>query len=76
MLYGVKELDGKDWYLWGVEQLLPLQEKEGGWYQGNKYHIDSRSTDTCFALRVLKRANLASDQSRRLEFMVEGKPTR
>jgi hypothetical protein len=73
VLYDVREMDGKDWYLWGVEQLLPTQDNDGSWHQGN-YPGSTRGVDTCFALLFLKRANLASDLTRRLDFVVEGKP--
>jgi len=75
VLYGVHELDGKDWYLWGVELLLPVQNDEGSWQQGG-YHMATKHLDTSFALLFLKRANLAADLTKRLDFVVEGKPTR
>jgi hypothetical protein len=73
VLYHVREMDGKDWYRWGVELLLPAQEDEGSWNQGN-YWGANRTIDTCFALLFLKRANLAADLTGRLDFVVEGKP--
>ena len=53
----------------------PVQRDEGSWAQGG-YHGATMTLDTCFALLFLKRANLASDLTRRLDFVVEGKPTR
>jgi hypothetical protein len=75
VLYGIHELDGKDWYLWGVELLLPVQADEGSWAQGG-YPGPTKHCDTSFALLFLKRANLAKDLTQRLDFVVEGKPTR
>jgi hypothetical protein len=73
VLYHVREMDGKDWYRWGVELLLPTQARDGSWHERN-YHGSTRPVDTCFALLFLKRANLAADLTKRLEFAVEGKP--
>lgn len=75
VLYAVSELDGKDWYLWGTELLLPVQTEEGSWQDGG-YHGATKHVDTSFALLFLKRANLASDLTQRLDFAVEGKPVR
>ncbi len=73
VLYHVRELDGKDWYRWGVDLLLPVQDDDGSWHQGN-YPGSTRGVDTCFALLFLRRANFAADLTRRLDFVVEGKP--
>ncbi len=72
VLYNARTLDGKDWYSWGVELLLDAQKEDGAWQEGN-YHGSTRTLDTCFALLFLKRANLATDLSRKLEFVIEGK---
>jgi hypothetical protein len=74
VLYHVREMDGKDWYRWGVELLLQAQKDDGSWHEGN-YWGSTMPIDTCFALLFLKRANLASDLTRRLDFVVEGKPS-
>jgi hypothetical protein len=73
VLYRVREMDDKDWYLWGVEQLLPSQAEDGSWFAGG-YPGSTQPIDTCFALLFLKRANLTRDLTTRLEFVVEGKP--
>jgi serine/threonine protein kinase len=73
VLYRVREMDGKDWYLWGVEQLLPSQAEDGSWFAGG-YPGSTQPIDTCFALLFLKRANLTKDLTTRLEFVVEGRP--
>jgi hypothetical protein len=72
VLYGVRTLDGKDWYRWGAELLLDCQKDDGSWEEGN-YHGFSRTLDTCLALLFLKRANLATDLTRKLEFVIDGK---
>jgi hypothetical protein len=73
VLYHVREMDGKDWYRWGVDLLLEAQDDDGSWSEGN-YPGADRTIDTCFALLFLKRANLAADLTKKLEFVVEGKP--
>jgi hypothetical protein len=72
VLYGIRTLDGKDWYRWGVEILLDSQKPIGVWEEGN-YPGAGRTLDTCLALLFLKRANLATDLTRKLEFVIDGK---
>ncbi len=72
VLYGVRTLDGKDWYRWGVELLVDAQKTDGSWNEGN-YPGATRAIDTCLALLFLKRANLATDLTRKLEFVIDGK---
>jgi hypothetical protein len=72
VLYGVRTLDGKDWYRWGVELLVDAQKTDGSWAEGN-YPGATRAIDTCLALLFLKRANLATDLTRKLEFVIDGK---
>ncbi|MBY0232408.1 MAG: hypothetical protein K2W96_24280, partial [Gemmataceae bacterium] len=67
MLYGVKEIGGKDWYRGAVELLLGQQRPEGWWGMGG-YHGANRTLDTCFALLILKRVNLAPELTKTLEF--------
>jgi hypothetical protein len=60
--YGVETVGKTNWYDWGAEILLANQGADGGWNNG-----DFRGgPDTCFALLVLKRANLAKDLTRAL----------
>src|SRR5262249_58191066 len=33
MLYNVRQLDGKDWYTWGVKLLLDRQDAAGSWHE-------------------------------------------
>jgi hypothetical protein len=52
--------------------LLDSQADDGSWLTGG-YHGATRLTDTCLALLFLKRANLASDLAKKIEFMIVGK---
>jgi hypothetical protein len=60
--YGVDTIGKTDWYEWAVEILLANQGDDGGWNNGEF----RGGPDTCFALLVLKRANLAKDLTRAL----------
>jgi hypothetical protein len=73
VLYQVREMNGKDWYRWGVELLLDAQADDGSWF-AEGYPGSTRPIDTCFALLFLKRANLSADLTKKLDFVVEGKP--
>jgi hypothetical protein len=72
VLYDARTMDGKDWYRWGVELLLAAQREEGAWQEGG-YHGATRTLDSCLALLFLKRANLATDLTKKLEFVIDGK---
>jgi serine/threonine protein kinase len=52
-----KAISKKDWFKWGVEVLLAIQQADGSW-QGNYAECGA---DTCFALLFLKRSNLTPD---------------
>jgi hypothetical protein len=61
MLHDVETIGGKDWYGWGLMQILPHQHPLGAWASavgdgGINAHIK-----TCFALLFLKRSNLVYD---------------
>jgi hypothetical protein len=60
--YNVDTVGKTDWYDWGTGVLLANQGRGGGWNNG-----EFRMADTCFALLVLKRANLAPDLSSALK---------
>ncbi len=70
-LYHLRRINGKEWYPWGVDQLLPRQRSDGSWHVIEYWHGTS-VTDTCFALLFLRRADFARDLSRKLEFFSEG----
>jgi hypothetical protein len=72
VLYNLQTVGGKDWYVWGVESILKTQQGDGSWNVGG-YHGAQRVPDTCFALLFLKRANLAKELTKKLEFVIEAK---
>ncbi len=61
MLYGKKTIGEKDWYHWASDVLVGNQYPQGSWEGGF-----GETVDTCFALLVLRRANLAEDLTRNL----------
>jgi hypothetical protein len=65
VLYDVRSLDKKDWYLWGAEILLSHQRPQGNWEDAGQ-HVEHPALSTALALLFLKRANLTPDLSRRL----------
>ena len=74
VLYNARTLGDKDWYRWGVELLLEAQHDNGSWHEGGYPGGEiSPTLDTCLALLFLRRANLASDLTRKLEFVIDGK---
>jgi len=72
VLFNRRQIGGKDWYSWGAELLLDHQNADGSWMAGG-YPGAMPIVDTCFALLFLKRANLAKDLTKKLEFFMEGK---
>ena len=75
VLYNRRQIEGKDWYTWGAELLLDDQQNDGSWNTGGYFAPPdfTPTTDTCFALLFLKRANLAKELTKKLEFFMEGK---
>jgi hypothetical protein len=65
VLYNLKTIGGKDWYGWAAEMLLANQHPDGHWHSG-QYPGSNPTTDTCFALLILKRSNLVQDLSESL----------
>lgn len=72
VLFNRRQISGKDWYTWGVQLLTDNQQAAGSW-QGGTEPGASPIVDTCFALLFLKRANLAKELTKKLEFFMEGK---
>jgi hypothetical protein len=72
VLYNRREICGKDWYHWGAELLLDNQRPDGSWMAGG-YWGSIPVLDTSFALLFLKRANLAKELTKKLEFFMSGK---
>jgi hypothetical protein len=56
MVYDLKKIGGKDWYEWASGVLLDSQKADGSWEE-----LYPPAIDTCFALLVLKRVNVAKD---------------
>jgi hypothetical protein len=74
VLFNRRQIGGKDWYSWGAELLLDHQKDDGSWMAGGyPGAMPIPIVDTCFALLFLKRANLAKDLTKKLEFFMEGK---
>jgi hypothetical protein len=65
MLYNLRKIGDKDWYAWAAPMLVANQRTNGSW-QGGGYPGSTPTIDTCFALLVLKRANLAKDLTAKL----------
>ncbi len=60
VLYDLKQIANKDWYAWGLGELLPAQQANGGW-PAQRLCGNSAAVSTSFALLFLKQANLAKD---------------
>jgi hypothetical protein len=72
LLFNLPTVGGKDWYAVGAERIVKGQKEDGSWQTGNS--IGSHPlADTCFALLFLKRANLAKELTRKLDFVIEAK---
>jgi hypothetical protein len=67
MIYGLKEVGGRDWYTWGRKFVLPKQDKDGSW----KERFPG-VPDTCFALLFLKRVNIVKDLTDKLQRLLAG----
>jgi hypothetical protein len=61
-VYGLKMIGKTDWYRWASSVLLKSQQADGGFYG----EYAQGGVDTCFALLMLSRANVAKDLSRHL----------
>jgi hypothetical protein len=72
MLFSLRTIDGKDWYGWGSDLLVKHQAGDGSWHLGG-YYQSTRLIDTAFALLFLRRADLATDLSKSVEFLTAGK---
>src|SRR5262249_7414748 len=66
VLYHLRKIADKDWYHWGMENLLARQQKDGSWI-GAGHGETTPQLATCFALLFLQRANLAKDLSDKLQ---------
>ena len=60
-LYGLKRIGNREWYPWAAEWLVQAQRPDGSWQYGF-----GEIVDTCFALLILRRTNLAPDLTKAL----------
>jgi hypothetical protein len=56
MIYGLDVVGDREWYPWAAERIVDAQQADGSWRSAYGPWID-----TCFALLVLRRTNLAPD---------------
>jgi hypothetical protein len=56
MVYNLKAIKGKDWYAWASKVIVAAQQADGSWHDAF-----AGPADTCFALLVLHRVNVAKD---------------
>lgn len=73
VLYGLPKIVDKDWYAWGAGLLVAQQHDDGSWLAGH-YHAATPPINTAFALLFLKRANLAKDLTKKLDFLIVDTP--
>lgn len=59
VLCDLQTIGGRDWYRWGVELLLPTQQRDGSWVGRGSGGYPP--IDTSFALLFLKRSDLLPD---------------
>jgi hypothetical protein len=74
VLFDLDKIGDKDWYGWGAEILIAnetIKADKGSWQLG-KYYGQHPTTNTCFALLFLKRANLAKDLTDKLKQLTAG----
>jgi hypothetical protein len=65
MVYDLKKIGGKDWYAWAARVLLASQKGDGSWAE-----LYPGPIDTCFALLVLKRVNVAKDLTKDIKKVI------
>jgi hypothetical protein len=60
-LFGLKRIGDCEWYPWAARWLVKVQRPDGDWQHGFGPLVD-----TCFALLILRRTNLAPDLTKAL----------
>ncbi|GIW78987.1 MAG: hypothetical protein KatS3mg105_0794 [Gemmatales bacterium] len=70
VLFELATIGGKDWYAWGVKQLLANQGDKGQWING-QYPGADPIVNTCFALLFLKQVNLVADLTEKLPLNIK-----
>jgi hypothetical protein len=73
VLYQLKTIGGKQWFHWGMDQIIPRQQNDGGWPAGGGAGA-TRTINTCFAMLFLKRVNLAKDLTDKISELVATLP--
>ncbi len=66
VIYNLKKIGDRDWYLWGAEMLVANQAADGSWPNGG-FHGSHPAINTSFGLLFLRRANLAKDLTAKLQ---------
>jgi hypothetical protein len=64
-VYGIDKFAGQDWYAWVSRRLVASQRFDGAWADSNPGPVD-----TCYALLILRRANVRSGPSRQPDHFV------
>jgi hypothetical protein len=62
MAYGLRSIGKTAWYPWAAQLLVGSQHSDGSWRESYGGPVD-----TCFALLVLKRSNLAEDLTKMMD---------
>jgi hypothetical protein len=62
VIYDLRTIGGTDWYKWGADILLAMQDASGSWKEQH-----GSTVDTCFALLFLKQVNVAQDLTKVLQ---------
>jgi hypothetical protein len=74
MLFGLKEINHKDWYRWGAEGLVTNQQKSGWWPEAPPHKripkgpVYKATLNTSFALLFLKRSHPMKDLTAKLPY--------
>jgi hypothetical protein len=68
VIFNLKTVKGKLWYPWGAAIIVDSQETDGSWK--DRFH---GPVDTCFALLFLRRVNVATDLTEKLQIEAKGK---
>jgi hypothetical protein len=71
MAYGLDTIGDADWYEWGCSHLLPTQQANGSWDEGNAGHGYGSDVNTSFAILFLSRSNFVRDLSRKITGQVK-----
>lgn len=70
VVFSLSKIGDKDWYHWGSQILVANQGAAGNWTNG-AYWAHTDVIDTCMALLFLKRANVVSDLTDKLQLFTD-----